>query len=103
MLAQVVPTLDIASGFCQIPIDNKTKQKSAFVTPTGVYQWKRMPFGMVKAPASFHAMMTLVLRGLNWKTCLVYVEHLQHLEQIFIRLKSAGLTLKPSKCAFALP
>lgn len=63
---------------------------------------------------SFQALMTQVLRGLNWKTCLVYVddilvfsnsfkEHLQHLEQIFTRLTAAGLTLKPSKCAFALP
>ena len=111
--AKLFSTLDLASGFWQIPMDKDTKHKSAFVTPTGVYQWKRMPFGLVNAPASFQALMTQVLRGLNWKTCLVYVddilvfsnsfkEHLQHLEQIFCRLTSAGLTLKPSKCSFAL-
>ena len=72
-----------------------------------------MPFGLVNAPASFQALMAWVLRGLNWKTCLLYVddilvfsnsfqEHLQYLGQIFSRLTSAGLTLKPSKCAFAL-
>lgn len=111
--AKLFSTLDLASGFWQIPMDSDTKHKSAFVTPSGVYQWKRMPFGLVNAPASFQALMTQVLRGLNWKTCLVYVddilvfsnsfkEHLQHLEQIFARLTEAGLTLKPSKCAFAL-
>ena len=71
--------------------------------------------GLVNAPAVFQVMMTQVFQGLNWKTCLVYVddiivfsnsfdEHLhQHLELIFTRLKSAGLTLKPSKCVFELP
>lgn len=111
--AKLFSTLDLASGFWQIPMDSDTKHKSAFVTPSGVYQWKRMPFGLVNAPASFQALMTQVLRCLNWKNCLVYVddilvfsnsfkEHLQHLEQIFARLTKAGLTLKPSKCAFAL-
>lgn len=112
--AKFFSTLDLASGFWQIPMDEETKHKSAFVTPTGVYQWKRMPFGLVNAPASFQALMTHVLRGLNWKICLVYVDdilvfsnsfkdHLKHLDEIFRRLQSAGLTLKPSKCYFALP
>lgn len=94
-------------------MDEETKHKSAFVTPTGVYQWNRMPFGLVNAPASFQALMTQVLRGFNWKTC-VYVDdilvfsssfedHLKHMGEIFSRLQSAGLTLKPSKCHVALP
>lgn len=94
--AKFFSTLDLASGFWQIPMDEETKHKSAFVTPTGVYQWKRMPFGLVNAPASFQALMTHVLRGLNWKTCLVYVDdilvfsnsftdHLKHLDEIFSR------------------
>lgn len=111
--ANIFSTLDLASGFWQIPMDPETAHKSAFVTPTGIYQWKRMPFGLVNAPASFQALMTQVLKGLNWKTCLVYVDdilvfsnsfqqHIQHLHDIFTRLESAGLTLKPNKCSFAL-
>ncbi|KAK3088363.1 hypothetical protein FSP39_018216 [Pinctada imbricata] len=111
--AKIFSTLDLASGFWQIPMDQETAHKSAFVTPTGVFQWKRMPFGLVNAPASFQALMTQVLKGLNWKFCLVYVddilvmsnsfeEHIQHLQQIFERLSFAGLTLKPTKCSFAL-
>lgn len=111
--ANIFSTLDLASGFWQIPMDPETAHKSGFVTPTGIYQWKRMPFGLVNAPASFQALMTQVLRGLNLKTCLVYVDdilvfsnsfqqHIQHLNDIFTRLESCGLTLKPSKCSFAL-
>lgn len=105
-------TLDLASGFWQIPTDEETKQKSAFITP--LYQWKRIPFGLINAPASFQALMKHVLQELNWKTCLVCVNdilvfsnsfnnHLRYLDEIFKRLQSAGLTLKPSKCYFALP
>lgn len=72
--AKLFSTLDLASGFWQIPMGSDTKHKSAFVTPSGVYQWKRMPFGLVNAPASSQALMTQVFRGLNWKTCLVYVD-----------------------------
>lgn len=111
--ANIFSTLDLASGFWHIPMDPETAYKSALVTPTGIYQWKRMPFGLVDAPASFQALMTQVLKGLNWKTCLVYVDdilvfsnsfqqHIQHLHDIFTRLESAGLTLKPNKCSFAL-
>lgn len=102
--AHFFSTLDLASGFWQIPMDPQTAHKTAFVTPTGVYQWRRMPFGLVNAPASFQALMTKVLKDLNWKTCLVYVDdilvfsrsfdsHLQHLQEVFDRLRSANLTL----------
>lgn len=87
--AKLFSTLDLASGFWQIPMDNETKHKSAFVTPSGVYQWKRMPFGLVNAPASFQAIMTQVLRGLNWKSCLVYVDDIR------FRSTKTALTISP--------
>ena len=94
-------------------MDEETRHKAAFITQNGVYEWLRLPFGLRNAPVSFQQIMTQVLRGLNWKFVLVYVddilvfsrsfeEHLGHLEQVFNRLRDANLTLKPSKCEFAV-
>ncbi|CAC5370073.1 unnamed protein product [Mytilus coruscus] len=110
--AQVFSTLDLFSGYWQCGLDPSTAHKSAFVTPSGVYQWKRRPFGIASAPASFQHMLTHVLHGLNYQMALVYVddilvfsrnfeEHMKNLQLVFDRLLSAGLTLKPSKCEFA--
>lgn len=94
-------------------MDSETAHKSAFVTPGGVYQWrKKMPFGLVNSPASFQQLLTKVLAGLTYKMALVYVDdilvfsssfesHIRDLQQVFDRLITAGLTLKPSKCKFA--
>ncbi|CAC5400202.1 unnamed protein product [Mytilus coruscus] len=105
-------TLDLLTGYWQCGLDPKTAHKAAFVTPSGVYQWKRLPFGLASAPSSFQHLLTQVLRSLNYKIALVYVddilvfsrsfeEHLNHLQLVFDKLTSAGLTLKPGKCLFA--
>ena len=71
-----------------------------------------MPMGLTNAPATCQRLMEMVLCGLPWKTCLVYLddvliysrsfsEHLQHLEEILSRFQSSGLKLNPSKCCFA--
>ena len=110
--ANMFSTLDLASGFWQIPLDPETKQKSAFVTHQGVFQFKRLPFGLKNAPMSFQALMSKVLKNLNFKVALVYIDdilvfskdfnqHLEHLDLIFSTLSSANLTLKPTKCKFA--
>ena len=68
-----------------------------------------MPFGLCNAPATFQCLIQKVLAGLEWHTCFVYVddilvashsfvEHLQHLHEVFTRLRDAGLRLKPHKC-----
>ncbi|CAC5392995.1 unnamed protein product [Mytilus coruscus] len=112
--ATIFSTLDLLSGYWQCGLDPETAHKAAFVTPSGVYQWKRLPFGLASAPSSFQHLLTQVLRNLNYKIALVYVddilifsksfeEHLKHLQLVFDRLISAGLTLKPSKCLFARP
>lgn len=111
--AKIFSVLDLRSGFWQIPLDPETKHKTAFVTHHGIFQFKRLPFGLQNAPTTFQMLMTQVLQGLNWKFVLVYVDdilllsdtfenHLQHLQLVFDRLRSANLKLKPSKCKFAL-
>ena len=104
-------TLDLYSGYWQIQLDPETREKSAFTTHSGLYEFTRMPFGLCNAPATFQRLLQTVLAGLEGKFCFVYIddilvcsksfeEHLQHLQQIFERLRKAGLTLKPKKCSF---
>ena len=106
-------TLDLASGFWQIPLDPNTKEKTAFVTNTGEqYQFRVLPFGMANAPATYQMVLNKVLQGLSWEILMCYIddiiifsntfsEHLEHISMVLTRLREASLTLKPSKCKFA--
>ncbi len=103
-------TLDLAAGYWQVELDEEAKQKSAFVVQGGLYSWNVMPFGLTNAPSTFERLMERVLDGLHWKTLLVYLDDIIvygssisetacRLEEVFLRLQSAGLKLKPSKCS----
>ncbi len=98
--------------YYQIEVSEKDCEKTAFTTHVGLFQYNRMPFGLCNVPATFQRLMNLVLQGLNWKFCLVYIddilifshtfdEHLVQLRAVFDRLRSANLKLKPSKFKFA--
>lgn len=102
-------TLDLKSGYWQVELDERSKEKTAFSIGNGLWQFNVMPFGLCNAPATFERLMESVLRGLNWKTCLVYLddiivfgqnfrEHLTRLEEVFNRLRQANLKLSPKKC-----
>ena len=102
-------TLDLLSGYWQVPLDPDAQEKSAFATRSGLWKWKVLPFGLTSAPATFQRLMEQVLRGLHWKTALLYLDdvivispdftsHLHRLEEVLQRLQSAGLKLKPQKC-----
>ena len=107
--AKYFTTLDLASGYWQIELSDDAKEKSAFCTTSGLYQFRVMPFGLTNAPATFQRLMERVLAGLQWKICLVYIDdiiifsssiedHLKQLNEVFTRLRKAGLKLKPKKC-----
>ncbi len=102
-------SLDLASGYYQVPMKEEDKAKTAFCARDGLYQFKVMPFGLCNAPATFERLMESVLRGLLWERCLVYIDDiicfgktfkdtLGSLEMIFQRIEKAGLTLKAKKC-----
>ena len=105
-------TLDMASGYWQIALEDDAKKKTAFITQDGLFEFNVMPFGLHNAPCTFQRTMQEVLRGLHWKICLVYLDdiivyshsfadHLKHLRQVFDKFREANLKLKPKKCAFA--
>lgn len=67
-------SLNLRSGYWQIPMHESYKQKTAFVTADGLYEFNVMPFGLCNAPATFECMIDTVLRGLKWMTCLCYLD-----------------------------
>ena len=107
---KVFPSLDLRSGYYHIGLTESAKPKSAFVISSlGKYQFNRVPFGLAQAPAYFQKLINDVLRGCNFAMgylddIIIYSrndkEHLEHLEEIFKRLKAAGLKLKLEKCCF---
>jgi transposase InsO family protein len=112
--AKVLSKLDFTQGYYQMLVDERDREKTAFNTREGKFQWKVMPFGLCNAPASFQTFMNRILRPFIGKFVVVYLddivvysnttgEHVQHLTQIFEVLRKHTLYAKPSKCIFASP
>ena len=112
--AKYFSTLDLASGYWQVKIDPASREKTAFVTHAGLYEFLVMPFGLCKVPAMFQHLMETVLTGLICEVCVdciddilvvgrTFDEHDEHLENVclvFERLQTAGLQIKLRKCHF---
>lgn len=107
--AKYVTKFDLLKGFWQVPLTERAKEVSAFVTPEGLYQYKVMPFGMKNSPATFQRLMNSVLAGLD--NCDAYIddaiipsddfdEHLQAIRAFFDRLTEAKLTINLEKSEF---
>lgn len=67
-------TLNLQSGYWQITVDDKDRQKTAFITKWGLYEHTRMPFRLCNVPSTFQRAMELILRGLQWETLLIYLD-----------------------------
>ena len=102
-------TLDLQSGYWQIGMHPEDREKTAFTTHRGLFEFNVMPFGLCNAPATFECMMEAMLSGLLGKSCLVYLddvvvfgksaqECLRNLVEVFGRLREYNLKLKPKKC-----
>ena len=104
--------LDLAHAYQQIPIDEKSQKLVVINTHRGLFRYKRLPFGVASAPATFQRAIEGILRGIPHT--FVYIddilvtggsenEHLNTLEEVLTRLETAGLRLRRDKCAFLLP
>ncbi|KAI8519781.1 hypothetical protein Bbelb_030380 [Branchiostoma belcheri] len=107
--AKVFSSLDLSSGFWQVPVKEEDKGKTAFVTPWGAWEWERMPMGLASSPSTFQRVMMKCLGDQNLNFLLIYQDdilvysdsfdsHLEKLEFVLTRLEQHGLKLKPSKC-----
>ena len=108
--ATIFSTIDLRSGYYHIGLTRESRAKSAFIMPMGKWQFKRTPFGLSQAPAYFQLLIDKVLMGCS-SFAMGYLddiiifskteeEHLQHLEEIFVRLRKFGLKMKHEKCSF---
>lgn len=104
-------TLDLASGYNQVPVSEKDKAKTAFCTPFGLFEFNRMPFGLCNAPATFQRLMERMFGDQRHQSVLLYLDdviifsstieqHLERLEEVFSRLQRQELKVKLSKCRF---
>lgn len=109
--AHYMTTLDLCKGYWQVPLEPSCRPYTAFRTPTGLYQYTVMAFGLHGAPATFQRLMDGILAGCDHyaAACLDDVviysqswqEHLEHLSDILKSLQKAGLTINSSKCSWA--
>ncbi len=97
--------------FCQIPLDAKSREITAFSTPSGHYEWLRLPMGLRNAPLTFQRMVNYLFSGLIGNGMFCYLDdliivskdlesHLHKLDLVFTKLEEAGLQTKLSKCDF---
>jgi len=102
--------LELRSGYHNIPIREADRDKTAFITRRGCFRYRVMPFGLTCAPSVFQRLMDLVLCGLTYETCLVYLDdiivfsrdfdsHLDRLREVFTRLRAANLKVHIKKCS----
>ena len=112
-VSKYVSKLDLLKGYWQVPLTDRAKEISAFVTPDGFFQYKVMPFGMKNAPATFQRMINKIISGLQG--CEGYIDdvvvyanswedHLDRLRNLFLKLREAQLTVNLAKtelgCAY---
>ena len=105
--------LDAFQGYHKIPLAREDQEKTAFVTPTGNYHYKVMPFGLKNAGSTYQRMMTRMFEPRLGKNIKIYVnnmvvkskvvtEHLEDLGDIFDVLRRHKLRLNASKCSFGV-
>lgn len=103
----IFSTIDLTHAYHQIPMAASDREKTALITPFGLFEFNVMPFGLKNAAQSFQRFMDTVLRGLDF--CFCYLddiliasqtesEHKEHLKQVLQRLREYGLSINVEKC-----
>ena len=107
--AKFVSTFDMLKNYWQVPLTQRAREIAAFVTPSGLYQYKVMPFGMKNAPATFQRMVNKLVRDIDG--CEGYIDdvvifsdnwsdHIRQIERFFQIMREAKLTINLMKSEF---
>jgi ribonuclease HI len=105
--------LDAFQGYHQIALRKEDQEKTAFITPRGIFCYKVMPFGLKNAGATYQRMVTKMFSELLGKTVEVYIDdmvvksvkstdHVGDLRKVFEILRRHNLKLNATKCAFGV-
>ena len=108
--AKYFTCLNLKSGYCQVAVNEKDKEKTAFTSHSGLHEYNVMPFGLQNAPSTFQRLMSTVLRDMSHFN-LAYLddviifspsiaEHLKHINLVFDQLREHNLKTNISKCKF---
>ncbi|XP_033099549.1 uncharacterized protein LOC117103147 [Anneissia japonica] len=107
--ARYFSKIDLSKDYWQVPLSDRAKPLTAFSTREGLFQFRMMPFGLINAPTSFSRIMRKC--GLHHVVNYIddilvftetWIEHIETLSNLFIRLKEANLTARPTKCYIGL-
>ncbi|MCA9766889.1 MAG: hypothetical protein KC455_10785, partial [Carnobacterium sp.] len=107
--AKIFSRLDALSGYHQVAVAEEDIEKTAFACKEGIYEFLRMPFGLVNAPATFQRIMDQTLAKELWKFVVVYLddviifsktveEHREHLAVVKKKLEEIGMIWNKEKC-----
>lgn len=107
-----ISTLDLTKGYWQVPLSKNAREKTAFSTPGGHWQYRTLPFGLHGAAATFQRLMDIVLRP-HRAYAAAYIDdvvihselwedHLDRLKKVLMELRKAGLTTNPKKSYLGL-
>ena len=109
--SKVFSKLDLQKGYYQVPMRDRDILKTAVVTPFGLFEFLRLPFGLRNAAQTFQRMMDNIFGDLPF--CFIYlddilvyspdlVSHQDHLQQVLQLCRDHGLTINLDKCVFAV-
>ena len=110
--AKYISTVDLTKGYYQVSLAPEDREKMAFVTSMGKFEFNRMPFGLKGAPTTFQRLMDKILSPCHSFASsyiddiiifsATWEDHLEHVRRVFEHLRAAGLKEKPQKCYFGM-